>query len=282
MKTVIAKKLVAVVLILTGILICFPIFWLFICSVTGEQELAVFLQGILTGKGTTSFFFFPSFPTLKGYVEIILDEPEFYVVFWNSVKLTAGIVAGQMLIAVPAAFGFSQWKGRISRILFYLYMILMLLPFQVTMLSNYLVNDRLGLMDTDFAVILPAVFSTFPVFILYRFFSALPEEVFEAFSLDSSSLFQVFWYVCVPMVKPGITAAALLGVIEYWNMIEQPLIFLKTPSKWPFSLYMPAMTGENIPYVFVFSFLVMVPMIVLMAVGKDDLENGIGTMISKQ
>lgn len=282
MKTVFAKKMVSFIILITIIAICFPIFLLFICSITGETELALYLEGILTGSGSTSFFFFPSFPTLKGFVEILLDEPEFYVVFWNSVKLTAAIVVGQVVIAVPAAFGFSRWKGRWSSIIFYLYMILMLLPFQVTMLSNYLVIDRLGMMDTDLAVVLPAVFSTFPVFIIYRFFSALPEEVFEAFSLDSSNKMEMFRYVCLPMVKPGITAAVLLGVVEYWNMIEQPLMFLKSPSKWPFSLYMPQMTSENIPYVFVFSFLVMIPMIILMAVGKDELESGIGTMVSKQ
>ncbi|MBS6195553.1 MAG: carbohydrate ABC transporter permease [Clostridiales bacterium] len=281
LKSVVSKKIVSLMMGLTGVLICFPVFWLLICSITGKQELALYLNGILAGSGKTSFFLFPSFPTLRGYVEVLLDEPEFYVVFWNSIKLTAWIVAGQMVVAVPAAFGFSRWRGRWSGIVFYLYMLLMLLPFQVTMLSNYLVIDGLGMMDTDFAVILPAIFSTFPVFILYRFFSALPEEVFEAVSLDTSSIFQTFWYVCVPMVKPGITAAVLLGVIEYWNMIEQPLMFLKTPSRWPFSLYMPVMNGSNIPYVFVFSFLVMVPMMVLMALGKDDLENGIGTMISK-
>lgn len=282
MKTKIVKIMISFILLLTGILICFPVFWLFICSITGEEELTFYLQGVLTGSGNTSFFFFPSFATLKGYVEILMDEPEFYVVFWNSVKLTVGIVVGQLFIAVPAAFGFSRWKGRWSSILFYLYTILMLLPFQVTMLSNYLVIDKLGMMDTNSAIVLPAVFSTFPVFIMYRFFLALPKEVFEAFLLDSNSMFQMFRYVCLPMVKPGITAAVLLGVIEYWNMIEQPLMFLKTPSLWPFSLYMPEMNGSNIPYVFVFSFLVMIPMMLLMAVGKDDLESGIGTMISKQ
>lgn len=268
-------------LMLVAILICFPVFYLFICSITGKEELSLFLQGMLTGKGKTSLFLFPSFPTLRGYVEVLLDEPEFYTVFWNAVKLAGGIVAGQLLFAVPAAFGFARWKGRWSNIIFYLYMILMLLPFQVTMLSNYLVIDKLGMMDTNWAVILPAVFSTFPVFILYRFFSALPEEVYEAFFLESNSIWQLYWYICVPMAKPGIKAAVLLGVIEYWNMIEQPLLFLKTPSKWPFSLYLPEMTANNIPYVFVFSFLVMIPMIFVMLWGKDELESGIGNMVSK-
>lgn len=215
-------------------------------------------------------------------MEVLLDDPEFYVVFWNSVKLTVCIVALQMVTAVPAAFGFSRWKGRLSHALFYLYTILMLLPFQVTMLSNYLVIDRLNLLDTSFAVILPGAFSTFPVFILYHFFKALPQEITEAFSLDCSSSFQLFVRISIPMVKPGITAAALLGAVEYWNMIEQPLLFLKTLSLWHFSLYMPKMTEENIPYVFVFSFLVMVPMLMLMLLGKENLENGIGTMIGKQ
>lgn len=276
------KKAVTCLLLIFGIISVFPVFWLFICSITGKTEMLFYLDGMLKGSGETAFFLFPSFPTLRGYVEVLLDTPEFYVVFWNSVKMTVCIVVFQMAAAIPAAFGFSRWNSRFSSMLFYLYTILMLLPFQVTMLSNYLVIDKLGLMDTQAAVILPAAFSTFPVFIMYRFFEALPEEVSEAYVLDSSSILGLFWHVCIPMVKPGIVAAVLLGVVEYWNMIEQPLLFLKTPSLWPFSLYMPKMTAENIPYVFVFSFLVMLPMIFLMIWGKNDLENGIGTMIGKQ
>jgi multiple sugar transport system permease protein len=158
----------------------------------------------------------------------------------------------------------------------------MLLPFQVTMASNYLVVDRLGIMDSHAAIILPAVFSTFPVFLTYRYFIGIPEEIFEAFSLDSSSHFRMFWHIGVPLAAPGAKAAMLLCTIEYWNLLEQPLLFLKTPSLWVFSLYLPNIGKENAPYAFVFSFLVLFPMCLASFLQKETLQKGIGAMALKQ
>ena len=162
--------------------------------------------------------------------------------------------------------------------LFYLYTILMLLPFQVTMLSSYRILDRLNLLDTHAGIILPAVFSTFPVFLIYRSFIGIPEELFEAFSLESKSELLLFFYIGLPLAKQGIKAAALLSMIECWNMLEQPLLFLKTPDLWPFSLYLPGIGRRNVQYSFVFSFLVVIPVFLLLSWGKDELEEGIGSM----
>ena len=269
------------VLFLLCILACLPVFLLWTGSITGRQELAFYLKGMFEGQGQSFFPLFPAFPTLRGYLEVLLDTPEFYVVFWNSVKLTFCIVAGQLLCSIPAAWGFSRWHGKLSSLLFYLYTILMLLPFQVTMVSAYMVIDRLGIMDSHSAVILPAVFSTFPVFLIYQYFIGIPEEIFEAFSLDSSSHLRMFLHMGLPLAMPGVKAALLLGVLEYWNLLEQPLIFLKTPSLWPFSLYIPNISQNSIQYTFVFSFLVLLPMILIIFQEREELEKGIGTMVPK-
>ena len=264
------------------ILSCIPVFILMVGAVTGKQELKVCLEGIFNKQGDTYFFLFPSYPTLRGVIEVLLDKPELYVVFWNSVKLTCLIIFGQIFFAVPAAWGFSRWHGKLSSLLFYLYTILMLLPFQVTMLSNYMVINSMGILDTHAAVILPAVFSTFPVFNIYRSFIGIPEEIFEAFSLESKSRMKMFCRIGIPLAMPGIKAAVLLSVIEYWNMIEQPLLFLKTPSLWPFSIYIPGITYDNVSYIFVFSLIVLMPMILLVLWCRDDIRNGIGTMALKK
>ena len=210
----IAKKAAILFISLVCVFSCIPVLILAVGSVTGNYELSVYLEGVLRGQGKTYLLLLPAFPTFQGFIETLFYEPEFYVVFWNSVKLTAFIVAGQMFVAVPAAWGFSRCHGRLASLLFYVYTILMLLPFQVTMLSNYLVIDAIGIKDTHAAVILPAVFSTFPVFLIYRSFLGVPEEVYEAFSLESSSRLRMFYHVGVPLAMPGIKAAALLGVIE--------------------------------------------------------------------
>ncbi len=278
----IAKKAAILFISLVCVFSCIPVLILAVGSVTGNYELSVYLEGVLRGQGKTYLLVLPAFPTFQGFIETLFYEPEFYVVFWNSVKLTAFIVAGQMFVAVPAAWGFSRCHGRLASLLFYVYTILMLLPFQVTMLSNYLVIDAIGIKDTHAAVILPAVFSTFPVFLIYRSFLGVPEEVYEAFSLESSSRLRMFYHVGVPLAMPGIKAAALLGVIEYWNMVEQPLLFLKTPALWPFSLYIPGISYDNISYIFVCSLIVLLPMVLIIFGGKEAVSEGIGAMAVKK
>lgn len=276
-------KMVSVSLVLAAcILSCIPVFVLLTGSVTGDHELMSYLGGVLGEQGKSYFLLFPTFPTFKGFAKVLLCTPEFYVVFWNSVKITCLIVLGQLLFAVPAAWGFARYHGKLSSLLFYIYTILMLLPFQVTMLSNYMVIDWMGINDTHAAVILPAVFSTFPVFLIYRSFIRMPEEICEAFSLDSNSRFRMFWNIGIPMALPGIKSAALLGVIEYWNMIEQPLLFLETPSLMTFSLYIPDISYENVQSIFVMSLIVLIPIVLITFWGKDDIENGIGTMALKR
>ena len=278
----ILRKISFFIAMVACVLSCIPVFILLVGAVTGKYELMEFLGGIFQEQGDTHFFFFPSYPTLQGFIEVLLDQPEFYVVFWNSVKLTCLVILGQIFFSVPAAWGFSRWHGKLSSLLFYFYTILMLLPFQVTMLSNYIVIDGMGILDTHAAVILPAVFSTFPVFIIYRSFIEIPEEVLEAFSLESGSRLKMFWNIGVPLAMPGIKSAVLLSVMEYWNMIEQPLLFLKTPSLWPFSIYIPSINYGNVQYIFVFSLIVLIPMILILFWGRDDIRNGIGTLVLKK
>ncbi len=107
---------------------------------------------------------------MKPYVELLLDAPGFFTMFWNSCKQVFPIVAGQIVIGAPAAWAFARFRFRGKGVLYALYIILMLMPFQVTMVSGYFVLDRLGLMNTVWAIILPGAVSTFPVFLMIRFF----------------------------------------------------------------------------------------------------------------
>ena len=156
-------------LLLAGIAV-FPVIFLAVGSLMGNLELQEMLRPVLERtSGYASWKLLPEYPTFRFYVEVLLDSPEFFVMFWNSVKITAGILVGQILVGVPAAWGFARFRFSGKNLLFTIYIALMMMPFQVMMLSNYLVLDKIGLMDTLSGIILPSVFSTFPVFIMYRF-----------------------------------------------------------------------------------------------------------------
>ena len=150
------------------LLVCLPIVLLVTGSVMGNGELRQYLAPVFSDALTyISWKLVPDYPTFESYGKLLFMTPQFFVLFWNSMKMVGCILLGQLVIGVPAAWAFAVYEVRGSRALFVLYVVLMLLPFQVTMLSSYLVLNRLGMLDTPAALILPAVFSTFPVFLTY-------------------------------------------------------------------------------------------------------------------
>lgn len=270
------KKAGTFICVCFALLAAFPVFFLAAGSLMGAGELKELLQPVLTGgEGFASWKLFPRYPTLRSYVELLLDSPEFFVMFWNSVKLTGGILVGQLLVGVPAAWGFARFSFPGKKLLFIIYIALMMMPFQVMMLSNYLVLDSLGLLDTLTGIILPAVFSTFPVFIMYRFFEGIPEALMEAARLDGAGEFMLFIRVGLPLGSPGIISAMVLGFLEYWNLIEQPMAFLKTKSLWPLSLFLPNINMEKAGLAFAASAVVLLPAVLVFLAGQDYLEQGI-------
>ncbi|MEG0086274.1 MAG: carbohydrate ABC transporter permease, partial [Niameybacter sp.] len=207
--------------------------------------------------------------------ELLLDSPEFFAMFWNSVKLVVPILVGQVCFGMPAAWGFARYKFPFKKTLFTLYIALMLMPFQVTMVPNYLVLDKLQLLDTRAAIIWPMIFSTFPVFIMYRFFKSIPEAMIEAIQIDGAGHLKTFWYIGLPLGAPGIVSAMVLGFLEYWNMIEQPLTFIQNKSLWPLSLYLPKITIDQLGVSIVASVVMLIPALLVFLWGQNDLEAGI-------
>lgn len=245
-------------------------------SIMSRQELGVFLGPVLNGEdGYISWRFIPDYPTLEHYKKVLVFTPQFFVVFWNSVKMTVCILAGQLLVAVPSAWAFAVYRFRGSRILFRVYIVLMLMPFQVTMLSQYLVLDRLNMMDTQLAIILPAVFSTFPVFLCYRGFAAIPKELFDAGRIDGAGEPALFFRIGLPLSSGSVLSAIVLGFLEYWNLIEQPLAFLKDKTLWPLSLYLPQIGTGKAGEAFAVSVITLIPAVFAFLLGKDYLEQGI-------
>ena len=254
----------------------FPLLMLFANSLMGKQELLKTFGAVLADSGEyAGMRIFPAYPTLRAYVRLLLDSPEYFTAFWNSMIQTVGVVFGQLLAAVPAAWAFAQFHFPGKRILWLVYMILMILPFQVTMVSGYLVLNAAGLMDTRAAVILPGIFSTLPVFILRKTFAGIPGEILEAARIDGAGDLRIFFGIGIPLGVPGIFSVMILSFLEYWNAIEQPMTYLKTKSLWPLSLYLPQMVGSEAAAAFAASIVTLLPAVLLFFWGQDYLEQGI-------
>lgn len=259
-----------------GLLVWLPLWMVISGSFMPEDEIIQAFGPVLLGdKGYSRWPLLPQYLTLKPYIQLLLDMPEFFAMFWNSIKLVVPILVGQIMIGMPAAWGFARFQFPFKKVLFLLYIGLMLMPFQVMMVPHYLVLDGLGLLNTRLGIILPAAFSTFPVFIMYRFFVSIPKDIIDALKIDGGGEYKAFWYVGVPLGAPGIVSVLILGFLEYWNMIEQPLTFLQSKSLWPLSLYLPHIGIEEMGIALAASVIMLMPALLVFLWGQSDLEAGI-------
>lgn len=276
MKRLRFGRLLIPFVIAAALLAVSPLVFLAVGSLTGNAELKEALGPVFYDvPGMAQWKLLPLYPTLRAYIELLLDSPKFFVMFWNSVRLTAAVIGGQLLVGIPAAWGFAKYEFPFKRTLFALYTILMLLPFQVTMLSEYLVLDKLSLLNTHVGIILPAVFSTFPVFIMVRFFESVPDAVIESARLDGAGHIRLFLQIGVPLGMGGITSAMVLTFLDCWNMIEQPLVFLKEQSLWPLSVFLPNIEPEKTGVAFAASVVALIPAMLVFFGGQQYLEQGI-------
>ena len=263
-------------LLLPTILVVVPLLLLLSGSLMDTWELRGYLEPVFTeGNGFIRWKLMPDYPSFANYKKLLFETPQFFVLFWNSVKLSGCILAGQLLAAVPAAWGFAVYQVKGSRTLFALYVVLMLLPFQVTMLSSYLVLNKLALLNTHQAIILPAVFSTFPVFLSYGGFRSIPSQMLEAARMDGAGEFTIFVRLGLPLGKSGLLSAMVLGFLEYWNLMEQPMAFLEEKALWSLSLYLPEINWGQAGYAFCASVIMLIPAVFVFVLGQDYLEQGI-------
>ena len=270
------KWMIAMLLSAAALFVWVPLWMLLSASFMGSREMVHNLAPVLSEEaGYAHWPILPQYPTLKPYVELLLDAPEFFTMFWNSCRQVFPIVAGQIVIGAPAAWAFARFRFRGKGVLYALYIILMLMPFQVTMVSGYFVLDRLGMMNTVWAVILPGAVSTFPVFLMIRFFAAIPSALTEAASLDGAGAWQIFIHLGLPLGVPGILSAVVLGFLEYWNALDQPMTFLKDQTLWPLSLYLPTVTAENAGASLAASVIMLTPALLIFLFGQKYLEAGI-------
>lgn len=270
------KLAVTMLMFLTALIICMPVILLVSGSLKGTDELSSGLAPVLGDANyMAEFGLLPRYPTLRHYLELLFDTPEYYVVFGNSLKIVIGTLAGQLLVGIPSAWAFARFTFPGRKILFTIYTILMMMPFSVTMLSSYLVLHDLSLLDNLWGIILPGVFSTFPVFIMYRGFCGIPKGLLEAARVDGAGEFQIFIHMGLPLGSAGIGSALVLGFLEYFSLIEQPLAFLKNKSLWPLSLYLPQIGLSDAGYAFAASAAALIPAVFVFLLGQDYLEKGI-------
>ena len=155
-------------------------------------------------------------------------------------------------------------------------MMIFTMYFSGGMIPDYILrNNWLHLGNNRLVLILPALVSTYNLIVMRTGFAAIPDSLEESARIDGASEFQIFFKIGIPLGKTGIIAALLLQFLEYWNVVEQPLIFLDREELWPLTLYQPEISLETAGQSLVAAVITLVPTMILFFLCKDHLEKGI-------
>ena len=178
-------------------------------------------------------------------------------------------------MATLAAYAFSKLKFPFSDTIFFIYIIVMMMPFQVTLVPNYIMLKNLNLMGSYWAVIFPGVFSTFGVFLLRQFMMYIPDDYFEAAKIDGAGYIQSLFSILLPQCKGAVASLSILVFIDNWNMVEQPLIFLDNENMHPLSIFLSKINEMDIGIAFACGILYMIPTLLVFLYGENYLIEGI-------
>ena len=213
--------------------------------------------------------------TLQPSYDVFLSTSRYLDSFWRSLGLTCTVAAGQLVVSVPAGFCFAKRSFPGKRILAFLLVALLVLPVQVTLVPNYLMLKNLGLLNTYAALILPALFAPLGTFLLGQSFWSIPNALLDAARLDGCGTIGLLWRIVMPMRKGTMACVAILAFLDAWNMVEQPLAYLRSFQEYPLSVGLAYAAPQGVAVQMVCCLLAALPPLFLFAFFSQDLVDGI-------
>lgn len=210
------------------------------------------------------------FLSLEQYRNILFHSPEYWKCFWNTLFLLVPAMLLTILFAAMAAYGLScGQRSQAQTAAVMLYILLSLLPTQVLLVPNFVALSAVGLIGSRLSVILVCSFSPYYVYFMFRICRRITPEIFEAARMEGAGELRIFRSIAVPQMKSGIWLLVLIGSADLWNMVEQPLVFMQSPSKYPLTIFLRGMdNGIGYAGSIVFSLPVM---LLFLLCGRDSI-----------
>jgi multiple sugar transport system permease protein len=271
------------VLLAFGLLFMLPLIVTFTNSLMTEAEIILNystkptlfdLMDGLTEK-FRQIILIPEELSFAQYAEVLLNQPAFLILLTNSLKITVPVILGNLAFSILTAYGFTIWQWKRKEVLFTVFIVVMLMPLQAVLVPNYIIADILRIKASYLAIILPGVFSPFGVFLMRQSMKTIPEAYFEAARIDGAGNMQILIHIVVPQLKSSIAALLMLMFIEYWNLVEQAVIFIDEYAREPLSVYLSRIAEGRIGLVFAASCVYMFLPLWFLLLGQKDLEKGI-------
>ena len=266
------------VLSLLALVILLPVVMTAIYSFFSPAEIKAFMgtRGSYDASAFMQIKLAPSMFSLSQYYNILIEDMTILRYFVNSAMYAAAILLGQALLIPAMAYALSRFRFPGRDAIFFVVIMLMLLPFQVTMVPNVLTLRTLGLLDTAWAVILPMTVAPFYVFLLRQYMVSLPGDMLEAAQIDGAGTWRCFIHVVLPVCRPVLGAAVALSFADCWNLVEQPLTYLTTRTDlYPLSVVFNQLTEKSTGVEFAGAALYTLPALCIYLYFQADILEGV-------
>lgn len=238
----------------------FPFVWMLSTAFKGERQMIV-----------SPLDWWPT-PWRAANFPDALGMMPFGQAYWNSFYIAAAVVVATLLTASMAAYSFARIEFPGSRALFLLFLVLQMVPAQVTLVPLYLMLAEFGWIDSHLALIVPPIASPFAVFMMRQFIRSVPVELEEAARVDGAGRWTIFWRIVLPNVRPGLAALGIITFLASWNSFLYPLVFLNSENLFTVPMLLAQFKGEhgglNYGLVMAASTVSVVPMLIAFLVGQ--------------
>ena len=264
-------------LTVAAVLILLPVIITFLYSFFAPDEIRSFMETRSQyGEQMMEIKLSPHKVSLEQYWHILIEDISVLRYYFNSIVYTLTILVCQAIIVPAMAYALSRYKYPGRDLLSFLIIVLLLLPFQITMVPTVLMLRNLELMDTIWAIIVPSIASPFYVFLIRQSMLGIPNELFEAAQIDGAGPIRCFFHIALPVSKAILGAALALSFADCWNMVEQPLVFLPTQTAlYPLSVAFNQLSRTSTGMEFAGASLFLIPALLIYLFFQKDIMTGI-------
>ena len=258
--------IVHLILLAGTIIVVFPFLWMILTSFKTNGEALQIPPTIIPTAWVTD-----------AYSEIVTAIP-FATVYMNTIIAAVVTTAVQVAFCAMAAYAFARIEFPFKNIIFLIILSVLMVPGQIFLIPQYLIVQKLGLLDTLPALMLPNLFSAFGTFLLRQFFMSLPKELEEAAVLDGCSRFQIFGKIMLPLVKPGIVALVIFTAKFAWNDFMWPMIVNTSTDKMILGPALATLQGQyttKYPMQMAGAVMAVIPLVVLFFIFQKQFIEGV-------
>lgn len=261
-------RAIIAVLLLMGVLMLMPFFWLFSMSFRPAAEAY---------KMPPSFF--PPNLDFSNYRAVLESSVPFLQIYWNSLYVAVLATIGQLVTCTLAAFAYARLRFPGRDGLFFVMLFGLMFPAQVTILPIYLGYAKLGLLNNPMGLVLMGLTSSFGVFMLRQFLRSQPKELEEAALMDGASYNKIFWRISLPQLRPALAALAIITFTGAWNAYFQPRALIEGQQNMTLPLAMDVLRGYmgqgNLSVVMAAMSMTILPVVLLFLVAQKAVIEGV-------